>query len=83
MFLQTNNFKNAITQAKDFAINLPGGELLTEEQDDIIQMLETLRDRKRCASILSSFFFQWVHTHLQSSIGTVRSEEGYIYRRCS
>ncbi|KIM45470.1 hypothetical protein M413DRAFT_430051 [Hebeloma cylindrosporum] len=43
----TNNFKNAIAQAKDFAINLPGGELLIEEQDDIIQMLETLRDRKR------------------------------------
>ena len=57
LFLQTNNFKNAIAQAKDFAINLPGGELLIEEQDDIIQMLETLRDRKRYASFILPFFF--------------------------
>jgi len=56
LFLQTNNFKNAIAQAKEFATNLPGGELLIEEQDDIIQMLETLRDRKRYAPILSPFF---------------------------
>ena len=28
LFLQTNNFKNAITQTKGFAINLPSGELL-------------------------------------------------------
>jgi len=55
LFLQTNNFKNAIAQAKEFATNLPGGELLIEEQDDIIQMLETLRDRKRYASIPSFF----------------------------
>ncbi|KDR68726.1 hypothetical protein GALMADRAFT_256548 [Galerina marginata CBS 339.88] len=46
-FRQTNNFKNAIAQAKDFAINLPGGELLIEEQDDVIEMLETLKERKR------------------------------------
>ena len=35
-------------------INLPGGELLVEEQDDV-QLLESLRGRKRYASILSSF----------------------------
>ncbi|KAF9475508.1 hypothetical protein BDN70DRAFT_883618 [Pholiota conissans] len=43
----TNNFKNALAQAKEFAINLPGGELCIREQDDMIHMLETLRDRKR------------------------------------
>lgn len=44
---QTNNFKSALAQAKEFAINLPGGELCIKEQDDVIYMLETLRDRKR------------------------------------
>ncbi|KAF8972511.1 hypothetical protein BDZ97DRAFT_1649490 [Flammula alnicola] len=43
----TNNFKAAIAQAKDFAINLPGGELVIEEQDDVINMLDTLKERKR------------------------------------
>ncbi|KJA13621.1 hypothetical protein HYPSUDRAFT_151399 [Hypholoma sublateritium FD-334 SS-4] len=42
-----NNFKNALAQAKDVSGNLPGGELRIEEQDDLIYMLETLRDRKR------------------------------------
>ena len=36
-------------------INLPDGELLVEEQDDV-QLLESLRGRKWYASILSSFF---------------------------
>ena len=35
-------------------INLPDGELLVEEQDDV-QLLESLRGRKWYASILSSF----------------------------
>ncbi|KAF8808881.1 hypothetical protein BYT27DRAFT_7095657 [Phlegmacium glaucopus] len=43
----TKDFKNAIAQAKDFAVNLPGGELLIEEQDDVISLLETLKERKR------------------------------------
>ncbi|KAF8168464.1 hypothetical protein B0H34DRAFT_793064 [Crassisporium funariophilum] len=43
----TNDFKNLIAQAKDFAINLPGGELVIEEQDDVINMLEMLKERKR------------------------------------
>ncbi|PPQ83186.1 hypothetical protein CVT24_002258 [Panaeolus cyanescens] len=43
----TNEFKNAITQAKDYAVNLPGGELVIEEQDQVIAMLETLKERKR------------------------------------
>ncbi|KAF8816672.1 hypothetical protein BYT27DRAFT_7220537 [Phlegmacium glaucopus] len=43
----TKDFKNAIAQAKDFAVNLPGGELLVEEQDVVISLLETLKERKR------------------------------------
>ncbi|KAF8179119.1 hypothetical protein BJ912DRAFT_644744 [Pholiota molesta] len=43
----TNNYKSALAQAKEFANNLPGGELCIKEQDDVIYMLETLRDRKR------------------------------------
>ncbi|KAF9530741.1 hypothetical protein CPB83DRAFT_892381 [Crepidotus variabilis] len=43
----TNTFKNAIAQAKEFSNNLRGGELTIEEQDDVIQLLETLRERKR------------------------------------
>ncbi|KXN85593.1 hypothetical protein AN958_11088 [Leucoagaricus sp. SymC.cos] len=43
----TNDFKNALAQAKDLVTNLPGGELLIEEQDEVIKMLETLRNRKR------------------------------------
>ncbi|PPQ68477.1 hypothetical protein CVT25_008403 [Psilocybe cyanescens] len=43
----TINFKNAISQAKEFAINLPGGELLIEEQDDVIKMLGMLKERKQ------------------------------------
>jgi len=43
----TKDFKNAIAQAKEFAANLPGGELLIEEQDAVISLLETLKERKR------------------------------------
>ncbi|KAF5356257.1 hypothetical protein D9756_004346 [Leucocoprinus leucothites] len=43
----TNDFKSALAQAKDLVANLPGGELMIQEQDEVIQMLETLRDRKR------------------------------------
>jgi len=28
-------------------VNLPGGEQMSEEQDEVIVMLEALRDRKR------------------------------------
>ena len=44
---QTKDFKSAITLAKDFAVNLPGGDLLIEEQDAVISLLETLKERKR------------------------------------
>jgi hypothetical protein len=43
----TNDFKNTLSQAKDLAANLPGGELTLSEQDEVIRMLEAVRDQKR------------------------------------
>jgi len=43
----TNDFKNAMSQARELAIALPGGELFTGEQDEVIDMLQQLKDRKR------------------------------------
>ncbi|KAF8341731.1 hypothetical protein F5887DRAFT_887879 [Amanita rubescens] len=43
----TNDYKNAMLQARELASNLPGGELVIEEQEQIVQMLEQLRDRKK------------------------------------
>jgi hypothetical protein len=42
-----------LAQAKELVENLPGGELLIEDQDEVIQMLEALRDRKRYVVVLS------------------------------
>jgi hypothetical protein len=39
-----------LSKAKDVANGLPGGSLLIEDQDQIIKMLEELRDRKRCVA---------------------------------
>lgn len=49
--MQTNDFRNALAQAKDLVANLPGGELLIDDQDEVIRMLETLRDRKKCVRL--------------------------------
>ncbi|KAJ7618384.1 hypothetical protein FB45DRAFT_1063057 [Roridomyces roridus] len=43
----TNDFKNALAEAKERSARLPGGELRIEEQGDVIEMLTELRDRKR------------------------------------
>ncbi|TEB04472.1 hypothetical protein FA13DRAFT_1756400 [Coprinellus micaceus] len=43
----TKDFRNALDQAKELALNIPGGEFTVAEQDNVIRMLETLRDRKR------------------------------------
>ncbi|KAF9004709.1 hypothetical protein BDQ17DRAFT_1354531 [Cyathus striatus] len=42
----TNDFRNSLAQAKQLAINLPGGELNVDEQDEIIEMLETIKRDK-------------------------------------
>ncbi|KAF9221314.1 hypothetical protein BS17DRAFT_819916 [Gyrodon lividus] len=43
----TNDFKSALAQANDYASALPGGELNFQEQNELIAMLEKLRDHKR------------------------------------
>ncbi|KAA1468325.1 hypothetical protein DENSPDRAFT_457623 [Dentipellis sp. KUC8613] len=43
----TNDFKESLSRAKEMATVLPGGELLIEEQDEIIAMLERLKEKKR------------------------------------
>ncbi|KAJ7367588.1 hypothetical protein B0H14DRAFT_3087509 [Mycena olivaceomarginata] len=43
----TNEFKSALNQAKELAVHLPGGELLIDDQTEVIEMLTELRDRKR------------------------------------
>ncbi|KAI0248082.1 hypothetical protein BJV78DRAFT_843886 [Lactifluus subvellereus] len=40
-------FREALNHARDLAIALPGGELLVEEQDEVIAMLERLRAKKQ------------------------------------
>ena len=39
-----------MSQAREHASNLPGGELVIDEQEEVMQMLEQLRDRKKCRS---------------------------------
>lgn len=45
--LQTTDFKNSLAHARSMIQELPGGELLIEEQNELIAMLEQLRDAKR------------------------------------
>jgi len=49
----TNEFRDAMSRAQKIAANLPGGEIAPEDQDEVIQALEELRDRKR--AYLDSF----------------------------
>ncbi|TRM62439.1 hypothetical protein BD626DRAFT_548763 [Schizophyllum amplum] len=43
----TNDFKRTLAQAREFAMTLPGGELVVEDQDQVLQMLTRLRDKKK------------------------------------
>lgn len=43
----TNDYKNVLLQAKKCAATLPGGELNAEDQEELISMLERLRDHKK------------------------------------
>ncbi|KAF8555947.1 hypothetical protein OG21DRAFT_787867 [Imleria badia] len=43
----TNELKSTLTQAKEYATALPGGEVNFQEQDELLLMLEKLRDHKR------------------------------------
>ncbi|KAI0271700.1 hypothetical protein BC834DRAFT_967140 [Gloeopeniophorella convolvens] len=40
-------FRESLAHAREIAQALPGGELLVEEQDEVIAMLERLRAKKR------------------------------------
>ena len=44
--MQTKEFKDSLKEANEYATTLPGGELSVEEQDEIIEMLERLKERK-------------------------------------
>ena len=39
-----------MSQARELASNLRGGELVIEEQEEVMEMLEQLRGRKKCHS---------------------------------
>lgn len=43
----TNDLKDAIGQAKSLVKALPGGELCLDEQDEVIAMLERLKQAKK------------------------------------
>ncbi|TBU48702.1 hypothetical protein BD309DRAFT_1006711 [Dichomitus squalens] len=43
----TKEFKDALKEAHDYATTLPGGDHSVEEQDEVIEMLEKLKERKR------------------------------------
>ena len=51
--MQTNEFKEILTKAKLLAANLPGGDMSLSDQDEVIQMLEKLRDYKRQVQVQS------------------------------
>ena len=62
---QTKEFKDTLKEAHDYATTLPGGELSVEEQEEVIQMLEQLKERKKCVF----HFLTRVPTHLEVRIG--------------
>jgi len=43
----TNDLKDALSQAKSLINALPGGELCLDEQDEVISMLERLKEAKK------------------------------------
>ncbi|EPQ61149.1 hypothetical protein GLOTRDRAFT_113585 [Gloeophyllum trabeum ATCC 11539] len=43
----TNDFKDSLARARELADGLPGGELLIQEQDELIDMLQSLKEQKR------------------------------------
>ncbi|KAE9404929.1 hypothetical protein BT96DRAFT_853108 [Gymnopus androsaceus JB14] len=70
----TNEFKSLLLQAKTLATNLPGGELHINDQDDVIEMLTTLRDRKRdqlitFSSKTSQAVASAVGSHMMNDLG--------------
>ena len=55
---QTNDLKDALSQAKSLINALPGGELCLDEQDEVINMLERLKQAKKSAIVFRSSVHQ-------------------------
>ena len=71
---QIQAFREALNDARSIASALPGGEMVIEEQEDIIAMLERLRAKKRYVCCVFPFLFSFAgeekgneyHPHHQS-----------------
>jgi len=59
---QTSQLKERFTAAKQIAQNLPGGDLSIAEQDELISLLERLRDERLCGLTLLSVSLELI-TH--------------------
>ncbi|KAH6905839.1 hypothetical protein BKA70DRAFT_1152426 [Coprinopsis sp. MPI-PUGE-AT-0042] len=75
----TNDFKNSLLRAKELAENIPGGEFTVEEQDEVVKMLEVLRDRKKArleqfsARTLASSAHGYGHSDAKMEVDSVAS----------
>ena len=54
---QIQAFREALNDARSIASALPGGEMVIEEQEDVIAMLERLRAKKRYVCCVFPFLF--------------------------
>lgn len=71
-------------EANEFATTLPGGELSVEEQDEVIGMLENLKERKRYVILMADT------THILRALsyeasagGLCRESRCHLVRRSS
>ncbi len=72
---QTKDFKDALKEANEYANSLPGGDHSVQEQDDVIEMLEKLKERKRFVMPHLSLFV-FVTRHADSSWPNSQTELG-------
>ncbi|KAH8120469.1 hypothetical protein DFH11DRAFT_1560191 [Phellopilus nigrolimitatus] len=72
IYQATTAFKEGLAKAKELANTLPGGEMLIDEQKDVIAMLERLRDLKRAQ--LSQFSSQMLTTAGATTDSQMRME---------
>ncbi|KLO20036.1 hypothetical protein SCHPADRAFT_992156 [Schizopora paradoxa] len=72
LFQATSEFKDGLAKAKQLANTLPGGELLIEEQEEVIAMLAKLRDTKR--EQLAYFSKQSLTTSLKQVEASIKLE---------
>ncbi|OJT13204.1 hypothetical protein TRAPUB_10223 [Trametes pubescens] len=80
---QTKEFKDAMKEANEFATTLPGGELSVEEQDEVIGMLENLKERKRYVIFMADTAYMLRVLSYEASIGGFRRESWCHFVRCS